>query len=48
MPENIKDYPFILLILLLPFFWLIAILKILIMIPFYVVAKCNDILSEIN
>jgi len=48
MRKNLNDYPFIVQVITLPLTWFLAILKILIMIPIWVTAKCNTIIEDVE
>lgn len=48
MKTTLNDYPFFIQIITLPFTWIIAILKILIMIPIWVTGKCNRIIESVK
>jgi hypothetical protein len=48
MKKNLNNYPFIVQLITLPLTWFIAILKILIMIPIWITAKCNTIIEDVE
>lgn len=48
MKKNLNNYPFITQVITLPLTWFIAILKILIMIPIWITAKCNAIIEDVE
>jgi len=48
MKKSLNNYPFIVHVLAIPFMYILAILKIVIVIPMFVVAKCNDIMNDIG
>jgi hypothetical protein len=48
MKEGLNKYPFIVQVICLPITWTIAILKILVAIPAWIIAKCNGIMEDIE
>lgn len=48
MKKGLNKYPFYTQVICIPVVWIIAILKLLIAIPAWVTAKCNDIMNNIN
>ena len=48
MKRGINEFPFLLQVVCLPIVWVIAILKILVVIPSWIVAKCNNIMNNIG
>ena len=48
MKKGLNSYPFIVQVITLPFTWVIAILKVLVMIPVWVISKCNGIMENVE
>jgi hypothetical protein len=47
MEKGLNKYPFIVQVIAMPITWVIAILKVLIVIPIFVIAKCNAIMNSL-
>jgi hypothetical protein len=48
MKNGLNKYPFLVQVICLPITWTIAILKVLVAIPVWIVAKCNGIMENIG
>jgi hypothetical protein len=46
--NGLNKYPFLVQVICLPITWLIAILKILVVIPIWITAKCNEVIKNIE
>jgi hypothetical protein len=48
MNKGLNRTPFLIQVICIPISWIIAMLKILVAIPAWIIAKCNDIMENID